>query len=60
MVTIKIDVAKCDRCKTCVEICPASIFELRNDELNVVNSQDCIECYACEEECPQSAIQVII
>lgn len=41
----KVDSQKCEGCETCIEVCPADVFEM-----------DCLDCGACVEECPAEAI----
>ncbi|GBE55443.1 MAG TPA: 4Fe-4S dicluster domain-containing protein [Euryarchaeota archaeon] len=57
MVSIKIDLDACIGCGSCVDVCPAGVYELNDDNKSeAVNMDDCIECCACIEGCPQSAI----
>jgi len=57
--------SKCERCGTCVEVCPSdSIFFVEDDPewptyyINPDPDSDngCIECGSCEIECEQEAI----
>lgn len=63
MVEIKIDPNKCTGDGTCVDICPATVFELKEvggkKKAQVVNLAACLVCRACEAQCPEGAIQVI-
>ena len=54
----KIDKKKCNLCRTCVEICPMSIFEAKDTEIKIVKPEECIGCRACEAQCSQGAITV--
>ncbi len=56
-VTISIDYDKCNGNGACVEICPASVYELQNNKSVPVHIDECIECCACVENCPQQAIK---
>jgi len=58
MVTVKVDLEKCDGDAVCVSICPTSVFELKNDKSVVVREQDCILCMACVAQCAKQAIEV--
>lgn len=54
----KIDLKKCNGCKTCVEVCPVQVFSMKGDKAFVKNAKACIGCRACEAQCPQEAIKV--
>lgn len=64
MVEVKVDYAKCNADGVCVDVCPVSVFELKDvpgyDEKKsvVVNNDACIVCRACEVQCPTQAITV--
>ena len=47
----------CVECKygDCVEVCPVNCFFEENDML-VINPDECIDCEACDPECPVEAI----
>ena len=60
MVEIKIDADKCTGCGTCVDSCPVSIYEMKNDKATISgNVEDCVVCRACESACPAGAIEVV-
>lgn len=50
---------KCTGCETCVNNCPASVYEIQNGKSVPVRVEDCILCRTCESQCPEGAIQVI-
>ena len=54
--TIKIDHEKCTGAAVCVEVCPSSVFEIKDGKSYAVNVDDCIECCACVSDCPEGAI----
>lgn len=49
----------CSGCETCVNNCPASVYEIKNGKSVPVRVEDCILCRTCESQCPEGAIQVI-
>ena len=56
-VTIKIDHEKCYGVEECVQVCPASVYEINDDGKAVADNVDeCIECAACADVCPAEAI----
>ena len=56
-VVVKVDPVKCNLCKLCVKYCPAGVFALRNNHIEV-SSTSCIECYGCIPLCPLQAISI--
>jgi len=51
--------SKCTGCETCVNNCPASVYEMKDGKSVPVRVEDCILCRTCESQCPEGAIQVI-
>jgi NAD-dependent dihydropyrimidine dehydrogenase PreA subunit len=51
----KVDAAKCDGCKECIEECPAEAITLVK-EIAVIDPDECTECSACVDTCPNEAI----
>lgn len=62
MVTIKIDLDKCNGDGACVTVCPVGVYELKKkngvEKSEAVNADQCIVCRACEVQCPEAAITV--
>jgi len=58
MAQITINQSICKRCRTCVEICPMTVFELKdkNSDTQVVIPELCISCGHCVATCNQNAI----
>jgi uncharacterized protein (DUF362 family)/NAD-dependent dihydropyrimidine dehydrogenase PreA subunit len=53
--------ANCNRCGTCVQVCPVKPHALNFNTADrvhppVYNYQACIRCYCCQELCPKNAI----
>jgi len=51
--------SKCTGCETCVNNCPANVYEIKDGKSVPVRFEDCILCRTCESQCPEGAIQVI-
>jgi len=51
----KINIEECTGCGTCVDECPVSAIELKDDKA-VVDEDECTECSTCVDSCPNSAI----
>jgi len=63
MFAINIDLAKCEGCGDCVEICPSEILAVMEEGdkkfAKVTGSEDdCIGCMACEDACEDGALTV--
>jgi NAD-dependent dihydropyrimidine dehydrogenase PreA subunit len=59
MVKILVDNDKCTGCGTCVDVCPVSVYEIRDEKAVPVKTYGCLLCRACEVQCPERAIQII-
>ena len=53
-----INVNKCTKCGTCVDVCPVDVFYgSKEKEIPTVSyGDDCFFCSACILECPNDAI----
>jgi nitroreductase/NAD-dependent dihydropyrimidine dehydrogenase PreA subunit len=47
---------KCKGCGSCVRVCPALVFELREGKSNVMYGERCIACGHCWAVCPEEAV----
>ena len=56
--TITVDKDKCDGCHTCVDTCPAAVYEVKGDKSEPVNPGECLLCDACVTMCPKGAIRI--
>lgn len=52
-----VDEEKCTACETCVNECPASAIELKNEKAHV-NKDLCVDCETCVDVCPSEAIHM--
>ena len=55
----QVDLKKCTGCGTCVSVCPADVFEMKDGKSHVARPNDCIQCGACVSNCPEGAIKLV-
>lgn len=53
----KVNPDECTGCGICVDECPATAIELKNEKANV-DAAECTDCGTCADACPNSAITV--
>lgn len=64
MVTVTVDLDKCNGDSVCVDLCPAAVFELKEvpgyegKKSVVVNNDACLACRACEAQCTTQGITI--
>jgi len=58
VVTLELDVAKCNGCKMCLYVCPHEVFTYENKRAVITNRDACMECGACALNCEPGAITV--
>ncbi len=56
--TLVLDKAKCIGCTLCTEVCPHTVFEMKDKKAVIADFNACIECGACVNNCPSGAIMV--
>jgi NAD-dependent dihydropyrimidine dehydrogenase PreA subunit len=56
--TLQLDREKCTGCKTCLEVCPHTVFGFENKKAILIDKDGCMECGACVLNCEDGAIQV--
>ena len=56
--TLKLDQAKCNGCKLCVEVCPHAVFVVEDKLARIIDLDACMECGACALNCEPGAITV--
>ncbi len=49
---------KCKGCEDCLEVCTASVFEMKEGKSVPVNVEACLGCGGCIEVCKEKAISV--
>lgn len=55
--SLSFDSTKCVACNRCIEVCPHQVF-VRNEVIEMMHKDLCMECGACQMNCPASAISV--
>lgn len=58
VVTLKLNADKCKGCGKCMEVCPHSVFEMKDKKSQIIDKDRCMECGACAKNCPFNAISV--
>ncbi len=53
----KVNTDECTGCGICVDECPATAIELKNEKATV-DEDECTDCGTCMDACPNSAITV--
>lgn len=56
--TLQYSLDKCSGCGRCVEVCPQSVFEMRDKRAIITDRDLCMECGACALNCEFGAITV--
>jgi ferredoxin len=52
---IDIDLFLCDKCGTCISVCPVDAILL--EDLLKIDSEKCISCGKCIKVCPSGALK---
>ena len=58
VVTLSLDVARCNGCGLCVAVCPHAVFRLEQKRALLADRGACMECGACARNCEAGAIRV--
>jgi NAD-dependent dihydropyrimidine dehydrogenase PreA subunit len=56
--SLELDTEKCTGCGMCLEVCPHSVFALRDKKVVVIDRDACMECGACALNCAFDALSV--
>jgi ferredoxin len=57
-VTLQVFPEKCTGCGMCIEVCPHSVFTMKDKKVSVADRDRCMECGACAKNCDFDAISV--
>ena len=58
VVSLKLDVDKCNGCRMCVIVCPQAVFTVENRKAVIIDKDSCMECGACALNCAEDALTV--
>ncbi len=58
VVTLELDVDKCNGCGMCRIVCPQGVFALENKRAAIIDRDACMECGACAQNCESGALEV--
>ena len=53
---VVVDGEKCKGCEDCLEVCTASVFEMKEGKSVPVSGKECPGCGSCVEVCKEKAI----
>ena len=56
--TLTYDPQACNGCGMCANVCPHTVFEMKNQRAVLARPQSCMECGACQLNCVTGAIEV--
>ncbi len=55
---VAVESEKCKGCEDCLEVCTASVFDIKEGKSVPVNVEECLGCGSCAEMCKEKAITV--
>jgi ferredoxin len=58
VVTLQLDVARCNGCGLCVAVCPHAVFAIVDGRASLSDRGACMECGACALNCAAGALSV--
>ena len=56
--TLMLDESRCVGCGICAEVCPHTVFRIRNRKAHIADADLCMECGACARNCAAQALTV--
>ena len=58
VVTLDLNIEKCNGCTMCIQVCPHAVFAIQNHKARIIDQDACMECGACARNCPTEALTV--
>ncbi len=58
VVTLKLNIDKCNGCTLCTTVCPHAVFKMKGKKAFIADKDACMECGACALNCSVDAIEV--
>jgi len=58
VVSLQLEVARCNGCGLCVAVCPRAVFAIADGRAALADRDACMECGACALNCVPGAISV--
>jgi ferredoxin len=58
MYLINVDIAKCQGCEECVNICPNGVYQMNGGKSDPFQAGECVFCESCLGVCPSGAINI--
>ena len=55
---VAVDGKKCKGCEDCIEVCTASVFEMKEGKSVPAIGEECLGCGSCVEVCKEKAVTV--
>jgi len=55
---VEVEKERCKGCEDCLEVCTASVFEMKQGKSVPVNVEACLGCGSCAEVCKEKAVIV--
>lgn len=56
---VNVDTDKCVGCGQCAEVCPVSVYTMKDGKSDPANAEECLGCESCVEVCESDAISVV-
>ena len=58
MYMVAVNVATCEGCEECVNVCPQGVFQMKDAKSDPFQTAECVFCESCLGVCPTTAITI--